>query len=310
MKNMKAQNLRTLSVLVIGAIIILGFITKIGIGNLSAVGIKNLSLICPLGAVETAIAAKLLIPRALIPFLIGVILIIIFGRFFCSWVCPMPLLQRWFPGLQAKEKAAKDAADAEHIEAVKVDDAAVTAAQATVEEGAKKANSFTLDSGTWVLAGALVSTAIFGFPVFCLVCPVGLTFASILAFMRLFQFGETTISVLLFPAILLAEVLLLRKWCQKICPLGALISIIAGLNKFFRPTIDDSKCIAASKGINCQICHRACPQGIDPARPATSEVGLNNCTKCRECADACPYGAISFPFMAEKKAEVAAPAAE
>ena len=41
-----------------------------------------------------------------------------------------------------------------------------------------------LDSRHYVLGGALLSTAVFGFPVFCLVCPIGLTFATVLVVWR------------------------------------------------------------------------------------------------------------------------------
>ena len=41
-----------------------------------------------------------------------------------------------------------------------------------------------------VLAGALASSAAFGFPVFCLICPVGLTFALVIALWRLAEFNE------------------------------------------------------------------------------------------------------------------------
>ncbi|MFR1638333.1 MAG: 4Fe-4S binding protein [Eggerthellaceae bacterium] len=74
-------------------------------------------------------------------------------------------------------------------------------------------------TGCWA---ALLSTAVFGFPVFCLICPVGLTFATLIAVWRLFQFNEVALSLLVFPAMLALEVLVLRKWCSRFCPLGAL----------------------------------------------------------------------------------------
>lgn len=43
-----------------------------------------------------------------------------------------------------------------------------------------------LDSRHVILGGSLLSAAVFGFPVFCLICPIGLTFATIVLVMRLF----------------------------------------------------------------------------------------------------------------------------
>ena len=53
----------------------------------------------------------------------------------------------------------------------------------------------------FVLGGALLSTFIFGFPVFCLVCPIGLTFATILLLVNLFAQGDVTWSLIVVPAI-------------------------------------------------------------------------------------------------------------
>ena len=72
------------------------------------------------------------------------------------------------------------------------------------------------------------STLVFGFPVFCLVCPIGLTFATVLLVMRLFAFGDATWTVVAFPAIIALEILLLPKWCQRFCPLARCFRCSAG----------------------------------------------------------------------------------
>ena len=58
-----------------------------------------------------------------------------------------------------------------------------------------KAKGIKIDSRHGILAAALGSTLVFGFPVFCLVCPIGLTFATVLLVMRLFAFGDATWTV-------------------------------------------------------------------------------------------------------------------
>lgn len=344
MKKFKAQNLRTLIILLFVAVIAVGYFTKVGIGNLSAVGFDAIAAICPLGFLETLVADRFLVPRALISFLLLIVVIIVLGRIFCAWICPVPLIQRWFPGRKAKVKELKDQIDTVVNEADRISDSdrtgaavnmsaassadmptatAHTIADATPGDascapsacascgddsktlcGHAKPNNFKLDSRHAILGGALVSTAIFGFPVFCLVCPIGLTFATILLVMRLFAFGETTWTLFLFPVILILELIIFRKWCGKICPLGALVSLVSGLNKTFKVKIDNKKCLVTTKGIECTVCHKACTrENIDPRRPETSPGALNNCTKCRDCADACPVGAISFPVFAKKEKE-------
>ncbi|WP_239443066.1 4Fe-4S binding protein [Gordonibacter sp. An230] len=163
-----------------------------------------------------------------------------------------------------------------------------------------KAKGIKIDSRHGILAAALGSTLVFGFPVFCLICPVGLTFATVLLVMRLFAFGDTTWTVLAFPAIIAIEVLLLPKWCQRFCPLGALLSLFSGLNRTFRPRIDSEKCLLEGCGLSCNLCERACPEGINLHDVAAGETTLNDCSKCRACADVCPEHAISFPFLPNK----------
>ena len=150
------------------------------------------------------------------------------------------------------------------------------------------------------------STLIFGFPVFCLICPIGLTFATVLLVMRLFAFGDATWTVVAFPAIVALEILLLPKWCQRFCPLGALLSLFSGLNRTFRPQVNAEKCLREGRGKACNLCEQACPEGINLHDVAAGETTLNDCSKCRACADVCPEHAITFPLLPKKQAQVAA----
>ena len=147
------------------------------------------------------------------------------------------------------------------------------------------------------------STLVFGFPVFCLVCPIGLTFATVLLVMRLFAFGDATWTVVAFPVIIALEILLLPKWCQRFCPLGALLSLFSGLNRTFRPQVDAEKCLREGRGKACNLCEQACPEGINLHDVAAGETTLNDCSKCRACADVCPERAITFPLLPKKQAQ-------
>ena len=269
--------LRTLSVLAVIALVCLGLALHTGTGTPSAWGIYDIAAICPLGAAEAALASKTVVPPMLIALAVGIALVVLFGRAFCAWGCPIPLLRRIFGLKEPKRKRrASDALD-------------VPAAQ---RGGAA-------DSRNWVLGGALLSTAVFGFPVFCLICPVGLTFATLIAVWRLFQFNEVALSLLVFPAMLVLELAVLRKWCHRFCPLGALLSLVSRGNRTFRPQANVGTCLHAAHGERCHRCADACPEGIDLHDRAAS-APLNECVKCRECADACPVHAITFPFLSKK----------
>ena len=102
--------------------------------------------------------------------------------------------------------------------------------------------------------------------------------------------------LIVFPLIIVAELTLLRKWCHRFCPLGALLGLMARLNRTFRPTVAAESCLHCS-GASCSRCADVCPEGIDLHHPEAS-VSLAECTKCGECRDACPAHAISFPLLA------------
>lgn len=311
-----SKTLRTLTALAVIVIVFVGFLTNLGIGTISAPGIWDISILCPLGALGTMLASKMMVPRALVSLVIMVVLIIIFARAFCGWICPVPLVQKLrdlFSKPQAKEAKAKDADGAKAANVAPLTDEEKAALATGCEKDAKglagcascaKKRGDAVDARHFVLGGALVSTFIFGFPVFCLVCPIGLTFATILLLVNLFGQGDVTWSLIVVPALLIAEVVLFKKWCHKLCPLSAFMSLIAKLNRTFKPTIDDAKCLETSKGATCGRCGKACNEGIDPRHPELSEAAWSECTKCRSCVDACPANAITMPLIAKKGEKV------
>ena len=307
-----SKTLRTLTALAVIVIVFVGFLTNLGIGTISAPGIWDISILCPLGALGTMLASKMMVPRALVSLVIMVVLIVIFARAFCGWICPVPLVQKLrdlFSKPQAKEAKAEDADGTKAANVAPLTDEEKAALATGCEKDAKglagcascaKKRGDAVDARHFVLGGALVSTFIFGFPVFCLVCPIGLTFATILLLVNLFGQGDVTWSLIVVPALLIAEVVLFKKWCHKLCPLSAFMSLIAKLNRTFKPTIDDAKCLETSKGATCGRCGKACNEGIDPRHPKLSEAAWSECTKCRSCVDACPAHAISMPLIAKK----------
>lgn len=306
----KSARFRLAVILGVLGIIAIGYFTMVGIGNLCAIGFEDFALICPLGALGAMIAQKTLIPQAIISLIFALVVIILFGAFFCSWICPTAALKTLSPkqilrdrrerrsktdavaGKSAVQPTCTNASDCEHC-----------------AQGCGKSSGVKLDSRHAILGAALLSTLIFSFPIFCLVCPVGLTFAGVLIVMRLFAFGEVTWALIVIPIILAIELIVFPRWCKRICPLGALISLTSGLNKTFRPKINESECLRTTQGSHCDLCTQACPRGIDLHDIAAGETTLNDCIKCRACADVCPTKAITFPFLPSKQqSTVARPA--
>lgn len=276
MKLIKYSVLRTLCIFLFLALSFVGLAYHTGTGTLSAWGYGTISAICPLGGIEAMLASKTLIPVVFISLAVFLVIAIVFGRVFCAWMCPVPLFRRWFPKKATieKERQKRDTKE-------------------------MNASSSKIDASYYILGGALGSTALFGFPVFCLICPVGLTFAVIVSVWRLIQFNEPTWSLMIFPLILALELMLFRFTCKTVCPLGALVSLMSRLNLFFKPQIDKESCLKASRGAECNLCQKVCHEDIDLHEPLTQE-SLSRCTKCSDCSDACPMKAISFSFFKKK----------
>ena len=261
------------------------FVAMVPLGNISAFGWESISAICPMGALSSLLASKTLVPRVLISLVIALALILLFGRAFCSWICSVPFVERIL-GLRD--------GDCEGGRKVAAGKEKGSCSQGC--SGCAKARGKAVDSRHFVLGGTLLSAAVFGFPVFCLICPIGLTFATIFLVLRLFG-GSVSWALLVVPALLIAELFLARKWCHRICPLGALMSLVSKGNRTFVPTIDKDMCLEETRGAHCGRCHAACPEGIDLRNLAGSPVAINECVKCRACVEACPAHAISVPFL-------------
>lgn len=255
-------------------------------GTLCSVGYDAIAYICPLGALETIFGSWAFVPRVLICLAAVVVVALVFGKAFCSWVCPVAPLSDLLRGRKAREKDECERTQAAHRVLERWSD--TNAAQAEKHKPFRSR----VDGRHVVLAGSLASAAVCGFPVFCLVCPIGLTFASAIALYRLIGFNEPAIEVLVFPALLVLELTVFRKWCHRFCPVGALLSLLSRGNRTFKPHVDASMC-ARHAGSSCAACAQACPEHIDPCADL-GDRSLAECTRCGACVNTCPAKALSF----------------
>ncbi|RDB71800.1 4Fe-4S binding protein [Eggerthella sinensis] len=273
------------------AFVVAGLAFRIGTGTPSAFGIDAIAAVCPLGALETMAGAKDVMLHPLLLLIAVVAIIVLVGKAFCAWLCPVPWLQKLVRPKPSRKSAELSAGDATCDATCGSSCGSSCAAEgacpscALAPVGGKR-DGFRLDTRHATLLGALGATAVFGFPVFCLVCPVGLTFATLIGLWHLFQFNETSWGLILFPAILAIEVLVLRKWCVNICPISALVSLISNANRTLRPRVDRAACLR-ERGIDCRACVDACPEQVDPHSARIPE-----CSKCGACIASCPAQAI------------------
>ena len=336
---------RGLVALAVVAFVLVGLAFHWGVGTPSALGVGQLAAICPLGALEAMFGAKEFMLHPLILLVVVVVAIVVVGKAFCAWMCPVPWLRKFFspskrraaagdalsgqgrgdrsnalretePKADSEERTGNAARDGERSDeesdiARQARELAAAACKGPSGHAAGhacggcasacalpavggKRDGVQIDSRHAVLAGTLASAAVFGFPVFCLVCPVGLTFATLIGVWNLFRFNEPSWALIVFPAILVFEVVFLKKWCGKICPISALVSLVSNVNVTLKPKVDKTRCLR-QKGIDCHACVDVCPEQLDPHTRCIPE-----CSKCGKCVDACPARAISIALLAKK----------
>lgn len=294
-KRRRTRTLRYATVLGVLAVYLVGVVLSSGLGSLCAFGVSDIAAICPVGILETAIAGRVVLPLPVIVLLVIIVGAILFGRAFCGWVCPVPLTRKLVTG-----KSERDAWETERKRKDCVSCTSCSSCAGDECQGSGKGKlrfapfSKNSKSALGVLGVTLITTLVFGFPVFCLVCPVGLVFATVFAVIRLVMFNELVVDLIVFPALIVIELVLLRKWCSSLCPIGAFLGLFSRFGKTFRPVVDQSKCLVSTQGSSCDACHAACGFDIDLVRAAGSG-NVADCSRCGECAAHCPVDAISFP---------------
>lgn len=280
----------TLALVFVAVIASLAF--DLGLGTPSSFGLGQFFLLCPLGGIEALLASKALVPVTLISLAVVFAFALLFGRAWCAWGCPAPRIRGFFKR-EPKAESVHDAATAPAT-------AQRTCSAAREAKGlAASIRHLARDRRTWALGVVLVATLIAGIPLFCLVCPIGLTFGTVGSLWHLIVDKQVTLSAIVFPAALAIELVLYRKWCMNLCPVAGLLNVFGQFARLFRPRVDASTCLQASEGRPCTVCASVCAERIN-LHAADAAVQLGECTRCGECVKHCPSSSIR---IAEKPSD-------
>jgi polyferredoxin len=252
-------------------------------------------------------AAAMLAARQFIalfwPALVLVALTLIFGRFFCGWVCPLGTLLEYFHRLLRPIARRTNSLLESCTNSAQENSRGLTAPGR---------------SAKYVLLIVVLLAAVFAFPLVGLVDPFSLLVRGLTCWIDPMLFrgvdacfgwaGEGWAADVLQPfvkkhllpfrpmvfhlaglsAAILAVVFALelaarRFWCRYVCPLGAGLGLLARWSLVKRLPVKVCK--------SCGDCVATCRMdAIDPAAGLSPEA----CNLCMECVDRCPQGIVKF----------------
>jgi polyferredoxin/formate hydrogenlyase subunit 6/NADH:ubiquinone oxidoreductase subunit I len=232
----------------------------------------------PLIMIFTSVSERVILPG--IAFSIAMlVLTLIFGRFFCGWVCPLGSIIDLTGGLGGRMPARSDSAN----------------------KGLRKAKFFVL--------AAIVFFALSGHQLAWVFDPIVVTTRFILLNLipsaallsdrsgaKADYFLYSGIVFLFFLVICYSALFVRRLWCRAICPLGALYSLFAKRSLLRRVT---EKCD------ECKICPSPGKAGNSGCRMGAIKDDASyvkeECVLCMDCLYDCPKGSTRFIWPAAGK---------
>lgn len=215
-----------------------------------------------------------------------VLLTLLFGRVYCSVVCPLGVLQdgiSWLSGRRKKKKSRFSYSPALSW----------------------------LRYGVWVLFVAAIVAGIGSFVALLdpyaaygriaqnLLAPVWAWGNNLAASgaesVGSYAFYRTEIWIRSLPTFIIAAAMLAviavlawrngRTYCNTVCPVGTTLGILSRFS-LFAPVIDTGKCNG------CKLCSRKCKAScIDPE---AHKIDYSRCVACMDCLDNCKQGAITY----------------
>lgn len=227
----------------------------------------------PYVAITTALTSRTVYGGLLLSLAI-IIPTVFFGRFFCSWICPLGITNQIVSQLPPVLRKKDVIANNRYREIYYLKYVILLVSLGLAVFGVMQVGL--LDPITIMMRSVSFSV----FP--------ALNWAGAPMFMKQPYFYAGWFVGFLFLAIILANRIITRFWCRALCPLGALLGLFAKMS-LFRIRRDPDKCI------DCDKCLTACQGAADPH----SLLRVAECHVCLNCISDCPTNAISYAFLPE-----------
>ena len=185
----------------------------------------------------------------------GIVLMsLVFGKAFCSWLCPVGFLSELI-GDFGKKIFKKDLKLPKFLD-------------------------YPLRSLKYLLLGFLVYSVFFLMSVTAVQAFLDSPYNLVSDIKMYYFFADISrTALLILAALFLLSIPIRNFWCRFLCPYGALLGITSLLspNKIKRN---------ASNCIDCGLCNKACPSFVKVDKVKT--VISDECTTCMSCVDVCP----------------------
>lgn len=221
-----------------------------------------------------------------------ILLTLVFGRVYCSVICPMGVFQdviSWLSGQRKKKKYRFSYSPAKNILRYTVLTLFVIAVIAGI-------GSFVALLAPYSSYGRIANN---------LFAPIYQWGNNVFAYFaeraESYAFYETSVWMKSLPTFVIAMVTFIaivvlawrngRTYCNTICPVGTVLGFLSRF-ALFRISIDTEKCNA------CGLCSRKCKAACIDGKRHT--VDYSRCVACMDCLDTCKHGAISYRWFKQK----------
>ncbi|MEQ2975581.1 4Fe-4S dicluster domain-containing protein [Butyricimonas faecihominis] len=225
--------------------------------------------------------------------LLWVVLTLVFGRVYCSVICPLGVFQdvvSWFSGRRKKKKYRFS----------------YSPAVSWLRYGVLGVFIIAMIVGIGSVVALLAPYSSYGRIVSNLFAPVYQWGNNVLAYFAersdSYAFYETSVWLKSLPTFIIAAVTFVvlvvlawrngRTYCNTICPVGTALGFFSRYS-LFRPEIDAEKCT------NCSLCSRKCKAACINYKDY--RIDYSRCVTCMDCIDSCKHGAISYKYRFGKK---------
>ncbi|NUO84300.1 4Fe-4S binding protein, partial [candidate division KSB1 bacterium] len=221
---------------------------------------------------QTILLTKQIYLPLLLSVILPVVLTLIFGRVFCSWMCPQNTLSEWLDALHKRFWKS-------HW---------LRAHRRPIEKNPSPMLY-------WSLFAALVLAALlFALPMLSYLSLPGIISSSISQSILGMGFG---IEIALVLLILISELLLARRyWCKYACPVGAMLAVFR-CKYTMHLVYDESQCACH---LQTEPCHYVCPLQLSPKRENVYPYCFN-CGLCTAVCEKTGRAALTFGKLLTKK---------